>query len=76
MCPDSCLSVLSVKLNVDNEATCSVSVDVVRDLVIYMKNKVYYGAPQVYYGKSITLCGPIRFLNFKIPTTLPFLQHF
>ena len=27
---------------------------------IYMKKKVYYGASQVYYGKSSTSCGPIR----------------
>ena len=30
-----------------------------------MKNKVYYGVSQVYYGKSCTLCGPIRLLDLN-----------
>ena len=44
--------------------------DDVRDLVIFMwkfyiKNKVYYGASQVYYGKSSTSCEPIILLDLN-----------
>ena len=53
---------------ISDKITCSIYTTYMiryRGRLNVTKNKVYYGASQVYYGKSSTSCEPIRLLDLN-----------